>query len=115
MTRSADEIQDTRAARSRTDLPLTETNRFHDPRTILLAWNEPDPLTQLKLDAVIECSFDHSYRPAALLHAKFERLPRSEQAVFLDFVRWLGEQKIRFSWRTTLLEDEFGVKLMPRR
>lgn len=91
-TANADEIEESYATLSPT------RRRFHVARKILLTWNEPDPLTKLKLDAIYEASSATLFQPAELLRRGFEALPAGDQQTFQDFVQWMKAQRLPYNW-----------------
>jgi len=94
-TASVDEVED----RPGSDSITRGTRRFHDARRILVSWNEPHPLTKLKLNALIEASVWNYGPPPELLRRQFESLAASEQAAFRTFIEWMKGQKLPFNWQ----------------
>lgn len=108
-TASPDEIEDEQGS-AKTSPAQAMVGRFHDARRILVDWREPDPLTKLKLDAVIEASTPFSSGPAEFLHHEFVALPEDEQRTFREFVGWLEQytpKEGETSWSTGSLVRAF--------
>jgi 8-oxo-dGTP pyrophosphatase MutT (NUDIX family) len=95
-TADADEIEYQLA--SRTDPLLPRGRRFHAARHILLAWNEADPLTKAKLDAIYEASSAAWFEPAEVLRRDFEALTDEDKDTFRGFVEWMKAQKLPYNW-----------------
>ena len=107
-TTSPEEIEDEQG-RSKIDPPRPVAGRFHDARRILIAWREPDPLTKLKLDAIIETISFHLGDPADFLRREFEALPADQQQDFKTFVGWLETNRPEdTSWYLESLKEVFG-------
>ncbi len=108
-TASPDEIEDEQGS-SKTSPAQAMVGRFHDARRILVDWREPDPLTKLKLDAVIEASTPYGSGLAEFLHHEFVALPEDERRTFREFVRWLEQytpKEGETSWSTGSLVRAF--------
>jgi hypothetical protein len=107
-TTSPDEIEDEQGT-SKIDPPPPVVGRFHGARRILIAWREPDALTKLKLDAIIEASSFHLGGPAQFLHQEFDALPVGQQQSFKAFVGWLETHRPEdTSWYLEPLKEVFG-------
>jgi hypothetical protein len=99
-TASPDEVEDERGSSS-TAPPHPVVGRFHGARRILTAWSEPDALTKLKLDGIIEATSGYIGLPAELLRREFAALPDGERRQATEFARWLGEYRmneVHTSW-----------------
>ncbi len=68
------------------------SGRFHQARHILSAWQEKDPLTKLKLSAIVEASTYRELEIPNPLRACFDALTPNEQTEFLRFLDWLALQ-----------------------
>jgi hypothetical protein len=86
------------------------TGKYQHARRILIAWSETDPVTRLKLDAIVESSSTHLFGVAPLLRREFDALQPDRQSAFLEFLRWLSVQKVWSNWRTMSVEQEFGLQ-----
>lgn len=107
-TTSPEEIEDEQGS-SKIDPPRPVVGRFHGARRILIAWREPDVLTKLKLDAIIEASSFHLTGPAEFLREEFHALSPDQQQKFMAFVGWL--ETIRpedSSWYPEPLKEVLG-------
>ena len=102
-TANADEVEHDGTA-SDADVASSPPRRFHKARKILLIWNEPDPLTKLKLGALYEASSAALFEPPDLLRRGFEALPESEQRVFWEFVEWMKAQRLPSNWDPKRIE-----------
>jgi hypothetical protein len=78
--------------------PPPTTRRFHAARKILLTWSEPDPLTKLKLDALVEASSTAGFQPAEHIRREFEQLGEPERQAFREFGQWMKKQKLPYNW-----------------
>lgn len=106
-TVSQDEIEDEYGASPITP-PQPIVGRFHGARRVLTAWREPDALTKLKLDAIIEASSFHLGGPAEFLLQEFDALPAEQQQKFQAFVGWLETQTPEdSSWYLERLKRSF--------
>ncbi|MEY2488651.1 MAG: hypothetical protein QOC70_593 [Verrucomicrobiota bacterium] len=108
-TASPDEIEDEHGSSWMTpSRPVV--GRFHDARRILIAWKEPDSLTRLKLDAIIQASTAYLGGPAEFLGQEFAALSEDERRAFKEFVRWLEEYRpIDTSWYPEPLEKVLAI------
>jgi hypothetical protein len=109
-TASPDEIEDEHGSSWMTpSRPVV--GRFHDARRILIAWKEPDSLTKLKVDAIIQSSTSYLGGPAEFLGQEFAALSEDERRAFKEFVRWLEEYRpTDTSWYPEPLEKVFATK-----
>lgn len=110
-TASPEEIEDERGSSS-TEPPRPIVARFHDARRILTAWREPDALTKLKLDAIIEATSGYIGLPAELLRREFNALPDDGRRQAREFARWLGEyrmKEVHTSWDPAAIVEAFGI------
>ena len=108
-TASPEEIEDEQGS-AKIDPPRPVVSRFHGARRILIAWGEPDALTKLKLDAIIEASSFHLGGPAEFLRKEFDALPADQQQNFKAFVGWLEMHRPEdSSWYLEPLKDVFGA------
>lgn len=108
-TASPGEIEDERGS-SWISPPRPVVGRFHGARRILTAWRESDPLTKVKLDAIIEASTAFGGGPAEFLRHEFAALPEDEQRKFKEFVQWLDKYRPNegeTSWSTGSLLTVF--------
>jgi hypothetical protein len=107
-TGSPEEIEDERGS-TRVEPPRPVVGHFHGARRILVAWRESDPLTKLKLDAIIEASSFHLGGPAEFLPQEFKALPADQQQKFIAFVAWMETQRPEdSSWYLEPLKEVFG-------
>lgn len=89
--------------------PQRATAHFHHARAILTDWRETDPLTKLKLDAILEASSCCFFRPPEFMYAEYKELPRDQQRLFREFVDWLEKQPTeRGSLLTESLDQLFA-------
>lgn len=89
---------------------LKGSQPFSQTRRILLTWAEKNPLTRLKLDAIVEATSRYS-GPDTLLRREFQELRPSEKTEMLEFVDWLGQQPVWFSdWSLTDLKKTFSIR-----
>jgi hypothetical protein len=72
--------------------------QFHGARKVMLTWSEPDPVTKLKLDSLLEASSTGLFQPAEHLRRQFEQLREPEKQTFREFVEWMKEQKLPYNW-----------------
>jgi hypothetical protein len=108
-TASPEEIEDEQGS-AKIDPPRPVVGRFHGARRILIAWREPDALTKLKLDAIIEASSFHLSGPAEFLRQEFDALPADQQQNFKAFVGWLEMHRPEdSSWYLEPLKEVFGA------
>ncbi len=108
-TESPEEIEDEQGS-AKIDPPRPVVGRFHGARRILIAWREPDSLTKLKLDAIIEASSFHLGGPAEFLRKEFDALPADQQQNFKAFVGWLEMHRPEdSSWYLEPLKEVFGA------
>jgi hypothetical protein len=108
-TASPEEIEDEQGS-AKIDPPRPVVGRFHGARRILIAWREPDALTKLKLDAIIEASSFHLGGPAEFLRQEFQALPADQQQNFKAFVGWLEMHRPEdSSWYLAPLKEVFGA------
>jgi hypothetical protein len=96
-TMNANEMED-ELGTSQVSPPPQGTRRFHAARKILVTWSEPDPLTKLKLDGLLEASSTAGFQPAEHLRRQFEQLPEPERQAFREFVEWIKGQKLPYNW-----------------
>jgi hypothetical protein len=108
-TASPEEIEDEQGS-AKINPPRAVVGRFHGARRILIAWREPDALTKLKLDAIIEASSFHLGGPAEFLRKEFDVLPADQQQNFKAFVGWLEMHRPEdSSWYLEPLKEVFGA------
>jgi hypothetical protein len=107
-TTSPEEIEDEQGT-AKIDPPRPVVGRFHDARRILIAWREPDALTKLKLDAIIETTSFHLAGPADFFRQEFEALPADQQQTFIAFVGWLEKNRPEdSSWYLESVKEVYG-------
>jgi hypothetical protein len=74
-------------------IPKKDASRHsHRARAILMDWNEIDPLTKLKLDAILDASRCCFFRLPQFMFAEYKTLPPDQQKVFREFVERLDKQ-----------------------
>lgn len=103
-TSSAEEDEDPSVSIS--PPPETGNRKFHYARVILLAWRETDPLTKIKLDAMINGYVGGSNSIPDFLQKEFDDLPSNDQTAFRNFITWLRSID-DVPWSRKLLEDIF--------
>ena len=96
-TANANEIEDDLGT-TQISPPQPATRRFHAARKILLSWSEPDRLTKLKLDGLLEASSTALFQPADHLNRQFEQLREPERQTFREFVAWMKGQELAYNW-----------------
>jgi hypothetical protein len=108
-TASPEEIEDEQGS-AKIYPPRPVVGRFHGARRILIAWKEPDALTKLKLDAIIEASSFQLAGPAEFLRQEFDALPADQKQKFMAFVGWLETHRPEdSSWYLEPLKEVFGA------
>lgn len=91
-TTSPDEIEITRSDGN-------APRRFHRARAILIAWNEQDALTKLKLDALIGASSRYMIRAPDFVRTEYEQLPPDQEELFREFLTWMEAQEFHYGLR----------------
>lgn len=102
-TADEDELEET-WRKSSLDSQPPQPRHFHAPRKILRSWQELNPLTKLKLDALMEASSSELFRPPDLLQRQFDKLGVTEQKTFREFVEWMKRQELPFNWQPRRVE-----------
>jgi hypothetical protein len=79
------------------DMPETMANtgtskRSHRARAILVDWNETEPLTKLKLDAILDGSRCCFFRLPDFMFAEYKAFTPDQQKLFREFVQRLDKQ-----------------------
>jgi hypothetical protein len=103
-TTNADEVEDELGTTQVSPPRPAAPRHFHAARKILLIWNEPDPLTKLKLDALWEASSTVGFLPAEHLQRQFEQLGDPARQAFREFVEWMKPQKLPYNWDPRRIE-----------
>jgi hypothetical protein len=68
------------------------SKRSHRARAILIDWNEADPLTKLKLDAILDGSRCCFFSLPDFMFAEYKTLTPDQQKIFRGFVQCFDEQ-----------------------
>jgi len=85
------------------------SKRSHRARAILLDWNEADPLTKLKLDAILDGSRCCFFRLPEFMFAEYKALPPDQRDLFRAFLRRLDKQR-DYVFSTESLQQLFVSK-----
>jgi hypothetical protein len=85
--------------------PPEGNGKFHAARAILIAWRETDPLTKIKLDALINGYISRGGPISDLLRTEFGTLSADEQLAFRNFITWMRTVDVSLSLEC--LEDVF--------
>jgi hypothetical protein len=96
------------------DMPETVAKKdpskhSHRARAILIDWNETDPLTKLKLDAILDGSRCCFFRLPEFMFAEYKELPPDQQKLFHEFVQRLDKQR-EFVISTESLQQLFAFQ-----
>jgi hypothetical protein len=75
--------------------------RFHRARAILTDWRETDPLTKLKLDAILNASECCYFRVPEFMYREYAALSSEDQHRFREFVEWLDKHRAESGIVTT--------------
>ena len=63
------------------------------PNKVLLAWNEPDPLTKTKLDILLTGYIGSGVPVLEKLRADFKQLSKEDNLAARNFINWLRTNK----------------------
>lgn len=85
------------------------SKRSHRARAILIDWDEADPLTKLKLDAILASSRCCFFRLPEFMFAEYKELPPDQQKLFHEFVQRLDKQR-KFVISTESLQQLFAFQ-----
>lgn len=104
-TSTPEEMEDPGSWHPRDGEPPPRTGRFHIARTILAAWREPDPLTRLKINLVLQASSNVSARPPRFLRDHYRELYATRGEEIRQFVATMEGYPMPYNWTPDRLHE----------
>ena len=107
-TASPEELQDPGGWRATRGDPPAATGRFHIARAILAAWREPDPLTRLKINLVLQASSSVMARPPRFLRDQYREFSAAHGEEIRQFIASMESYPMPYNWAPDRLDESLG-------